>query len=569
MSDTLTREHVLTLRGDHPRYCATNLKIRTKEQGLRPLVLNRAQRIVEAKAEEQRARTGRVRIIILKARQEGISTYVASRIFRGCTLWKYKRGLVIADELKRSQEIFGFYERFRDNAPLVPEQKSGVRGRQLAWENDSRLTVETAKDQAAGRSASVQFLHGSEVGFWDHPEEVCTALFESLTPDSEAYLESTANGVGNYFHQLWEGAVTGENEWLPIFLPWWIHEEYADPVDQATREQIATSSDQFERRAQDAGIALDGEMHTLSVEQLAWRRRKIRERNGDERGFRQENPATAEEAFLVSGGAYFDEQALADYRIKTRPPIARGNLIRVESGLMFRPAERGDLRIWEMPRPDGHYVIGADTSEGKIAGGDSTLVEIAGDRGGSDFSVADVLEVGTMRQVAQLRGRMHPDNFASALWNLGYFYNCGERHQAALIAPENNHESGKTVIKWLRDHNYPRIYIHRRYTQRRESVSEQMGWVTDATTRMPMLDELAALVRDGLIEVPSADTVREMTTFVRTQDGSHPGRPEAQEGCHDDTVMSLAITNQLREHHSHGATGPMPTYEISDSPTGW
>src|SRR5207253_9709799 len=115
----------------------------------------------------------------------------------------------------------------------------------------------------------------------------------------------------------------------------------------------------------------------------------------------------------------------------------------------------------------------------------------------------------------------------------------------------------------------PRNYIHRRYTHRRESVSEQMGWVTDATTRMPMLDELAALVRDGLIEVPSADTVREMTTFVRTQDGSHPGRPEAQEGCHDDTVMSLAITNQLREHHSHGATGPMPTYEVSDSPTGW
>jgi hypothetical protein len=531
--------------------------------------LNRAQTIVDAKAEEQKARTGRVRIIILKARQEGISTWAESRVFRGCTLWKYKRGLVLADKIERSKEIFAILERFRDNAPLLPPQRSGVRGRELAWTTDSRITVETAKDTDAGRSASVQYLHASEVAFWDHPEETCTALFESLTADSEAYLESTANGVGNYFHQLWEGAVTGENEWLPIFLPWWIHEEYADPVDEATREQIATSSDPFERRAQDAGIALDGEMHTLTVEQLAWRRRKIRERNGDERGFRQENPATAEEAFLVSGGAYFDEQALADYRLKTRPPIARGNLIRVESGLMFRPAERGDLRIWEMPRKDRHYVIGADTSEGKIAGGDTTLSEIEGDRGGSDFSVADVLEVGSRRQVAQLRGRIHPEDFAKAVWNLGYFYSCGARRQPALIGPENNHESGKTVIKWLRDHNYPRIYIHRRYTQRRESVSEQMGWVTDATTRMPMLDELAALVRDGLIEVPSADTVREMTTFVRTQDGSHPGRPEAQEGCHDDTVMSLAITNQLREHHSHGATGPMPTYEISDSPTGW
>jgi hypothetical protein len=489
-------------------------------------------------------------------------------VFRGCTLWKYKRGLVLADKIERSKEIFSILERFRDNAALLPPQRAGVRGRELAWTTDSRITVETAKDADAGRSASVQYLHASEVAFWDHPEETCLALFEALTNDSEAYLESTANGVGNYFHQLWEGAVAGDNEWVPVFLPWWIHEEYADPVDEATRAEISASTDPFERRAQDTGILLEDELHKLIPEQLAWRRRKIRERNGDERGFRQENPATADEAFLVSGGAYFDEQALADYRTKTKPPAKRGNLVRVGAGIVFRQAERGDLRIWEMPRPDGHYVIGADTSEGKIAGGDSTLVEIAGDRGGSDFSVADVLEVGTMRQVAQLRGRMHPDNFASALWNLGYFYNCGERHQAALIAPENNHESGKTVIKWLGDHSYPRIYVHRRYTQRREGVSEQLGWVTDATTRMPMLDALEELVRKGHISIPSADTVREMTTFVRTQEGAHPGRPEAQEGCHDDTVMALAITNQLRAHHTHGATGQLPEYEPSDSPTG-
>lgn len=563
---SLTAEHVQALRHDHPLYCSTNLKIRTKQDGLSSLVLNRAQRIVNEVAERQRAERGRVRIIILKARQEGISTWAGSRIFRGCTLWKYKRGVVIADKIDRSKEIFGLYERFRDNAALLPPQKAGVRGRELAWTTDSRITVETAKDTDAGRSATIQFLHGSEVAFWDHPEEVCTSLFEALTADSEAYLESTANGVGNYFHQLWEGAVAGENEWEPVFLPWWIHEEYADPV--ADPELILATTDPFERRALDHGIRLGDEFHKLSVEQLAWRRRKIRERNGDERGFRQENPATADEAFLVSGGAYFDEQALTDYRTKTKQPLRRGNLLRVGGGIVFRAAERGDLRIWEEPRPDGHYVIGADTSEGKIAGGDSTLVETNTDRGGSDFSVADVLDVTTMRQVAQLRGRIHPDRFAEQVWNLGYFYGCGQPRHPALVGPENNHESGKTVIKWLVDHGYPRIYVHRRYTQRKGGVSEQMGWVTDSTTRMPMLDALEELVREGRITIPSADTVREMTTFVRTQDGAHPGRPEAQEGCHDDTVIALAIANQLRAHHTHGATGPLPEYEPSDSPTG-
>ena len=101
MSATLTADHVETLRGSHQLYCETNLKIRTKTAGLRPFVLNRAQTIVDAKAEEQKARTGRVRIIILKARQEGISTWAESRVFRGCTLWKYKRGLVLADKIER------------------------------------------------------------------------------------------------------------------------------------------------------------------------------------------------------------------------------------------------------------------------------------------------------------------------------------------------------------------------------------------------------------------------------------------------------------------------------------
>jgi hypothetical protein len=243
VSATLTAEHVESLRADHPLYCETNLKIRTKTAGLRPLVLKRAQAIVDAKAEQQKARTGRVRLIILKARQEGISTWAESRVFRGCTLWKYKRGLVLADKIERSKEIFSILERFRDNAALLPPQRAGVRGRELAWTTDSRITVETAKDADAGRSASVQYLHASEVAFWDHPEETCLALFEALTNDSEAYLESTANGVGNYFHQLWEGAVAGDNEWVPVFLPWWIHEEYADPVDEATRAR-----DQHEHR---------------------------------------------------------------------------------------------------------------------------------------------------------------------------------------------------------------------------------------------------------------------------------------------------------------------------------
>jgi hypothetical protein len=110
-----------------------------------------------------------------------------------------------------------------------------------------------------------------------------------------------------------------------------------------------------------------GRRHRLSVEQLAWRRAKIRDDFlGDERTFRQEFPATAAEAFLVSGDGFFDPEALPRLDAAVRPPH-RGTFVRLDGGLVLRPAERGLVRVWEQPDVNGHYVIGADTAEGRMA----------------------------------------------------------------------------------------------------------------------------------------------------------------------------------------------------------
>lgn len=584
----VTEDHVRRLRGSQALYAENLLKIRTKAGVLAPFELNDAQRIVDLVVERQLARTGRVRALVLKARQEGISTYVAGRIYRGATLWPYRQGLVLADKLERAGEIFGIYERFNAHCGLKPPKRSAVKTRELSWTTDSKVTVDTAGDAQVARGTTIQYLHASEIAFWPNAEEAWTSLAQALPHDGgEAYIESTANGVGGLFYTMWLQAEAGENGWLAIFLPWWIHGEYATEPDEATRADIVASIDPFERMAQDVGFRLTGALgealeagaisletdeegnYRLTPAQLLWRRNKIRDDFlGDERTFRQEFPATAEEAFLVSGNAFFDEEALQVYSRRVTKPLARGNLVRVGGGIVFRPAEGGYLKIWQYPDPTKHYVIAADTASGRMGKGvqSKVLNEADRERGGRDYSVAEVLEISTMTQVAEYHGYIAPDIFAEGCFNLGYYYGCGEgTRRPALLAPENNHESGQTVIHWLLNHHYPRLYVHTRYNRRRERPSEMMGWVTDRSTRMPMLDDLAALVRAYEITLPSQDLIREMTTFVRTDEG----RPEAQEGAHDDRVIALAIALQMIEHHTHGAAGKVPDVIIEDSPTGW
>jgi hypothetical protein len=565
---------------------------------MRFLEFNQAQRIVHEKISRQRQETGRVRAVILKARQEGVSTYTAARFKRRMNLWPNTQGLVIADEDDRSGVLYEIYDRFQEFMPIELRlgKRTSLKRKRLALENGSALEVETAGDIQAGRAMTIQLLHISELAAWRHAEETMISLLQAVPREgSEVIVESTAQGVGNRFHRLWVEAETGNSGWLAIFLPWWIHEEYALRLTDAGRQEILETLSDWERKVLKIGIEWEGASHKLSVEQLAWRRATIAEQfEGDERAFRQEFPSTAEEAFLVSGNAFFDEEALQDYARRTLRPMDRGNLVQLpKGGIVFRPAERGYLRIFELPLKNGHYVIGADTAEGKLAAAvDTGLSDPDAERGGRDFNSADVVLVEEEveyrddaghrktrrekrnRQVAILHGRMDPDVFAEQLARLGYFYSCAgglmkrTSRRPALEGVERNHASGQSVLRELRRvHKYPRLFWHRRINVREEKPSDVLGWVTNADTRRPMLDELAAAVRRGRIAIPSADTVREMTTFVLGDDG----KPQAQEGCHDDRVLSLAITWQLAQHH-HSDTAPSappPKVEIADTPTGW
>lgn len=290
--DAREREIRQRLKDDFIHYAPRCLKIRPKDPraGNQSFTLNRAQGFLHDAIEQQRAKTGRVRALVLKGRQQGISTYIGGRFYWRTTHGKGIRTFILTHEQDATDNLFGMVERYHDNCPpLVRPHTGASNAKELYFDLlESGYAVGTAGTKAVGRSQTIQLFHGSEVAFWPNADTHFAGVVQAVPdmPGTEIILESTANGVGGEFHERWQQAERGEGDYIAVFIPWFWQEEY--------------------RRDVPAGFDLNEEeieyktAHGLSDEQMAWRRNKIAELK-DPLLFKQEYPATAAEAFQMSG----------------------------------------------------------------------------------------------------------------------------------------------------------------------------------------------------------------------------------------------------------------------------
>ncbi len=150
----------------------------------------------------------------------------------------------------------------------------------------------TAGNKKTGRSQTIQLFHGSEVGFWENTDDLSTGILQAVSGSAgtEVILESTANGLGNFFHKSWMAATQGDSEYQAIFVPWYWQPEYTSP-----RPGFKPTDEESELFAI---YGKDG----LTMQHLSWRRDKMNELNKDQdrafEMFKQEYPFSASEAFL-------------------------------------------------------------------------------------------------------------------------------------------------------------------------------------------------------------------------------------------------------------------------------
>ncbi len=294
---------LLRVKYDFEFWAVTCVKIKDKLSGVDiPFRLNAPQRRVLALIESQRTRRLPIRIIMLKARQWGGSTLIQMVMaWIQCVHHRNWNSLICAHVKDTAATIRGMYTKMLASYPedmwteeAKPQFKPFERSvnTRIIHGRGCKVTVGSSESQDAVRGLDCVMAHLSEVAFWtsgttNSPEGLIRAVCGSIArvPDSLIVLESTANGVGNFFHSEWLRAERGESDKLPVFVPWYEIEIYKAPV--ADPDALLESLDDYERGLLKLGC---------SPEQIQWYRDKLSEYPSREL-MAAEYPTTPAEAF--------------------------------------------------------------------------------------------------------------------------------------------------------------------------------------------------------------------------------------------------------------------------------
>lgn len=301
-NELIQREHD-RYQNDLRYFCKKALRVKLKEGGEGPFIFNKAQEYLHKRIEDQLARIGMVRMFILKGRQQGISTYIAARLYHKITRHRGKNVFILSHHSSTTGTLFKIVERYHNSCPpaITPTLVTN-NNRQMAFSNTSQYTVGTAGTGSIGRGDTNQFFHWSEVAFSENIDGLLTGVYQTVAdlPGTEKFNESTANGVGNYFHTGCIDAMNGDSEYELVFIPWYWQEEYR-----------ATVKPDFELTDEERDLK---QMYDIDDAQIQWRRNKIAELKAAGHGeskFKQEYPFTVKEAFQSSGGQLINPEAVA------------------------------------------------------------------------------------------------------------------------------------------------------------------------------------------------------------------------------------------------------------------
>lgn len=497
------------------QYIEHFLMIQTKDGQLVPLHFNYAQRKFYDLVKECYNNDKPCKIIVLKARQLGISTVTEAVISAICMTTYFQNALIVAHNADSSTHIYDMARRYYENLPksLKPMLKySNAKELRFANPNQnvdrgkkglrSSIRVATAGQSGVGRSNTFNMIHLSELAFWEEQDgqtvaDQLTGLLQTLPQHGFSLLviESTANGY-NYFKSLWDMAESGENDFIPLFIPWWEMEEYRLPWHN---EEFSPEEESVKKK-----FGLDNE-------QVMWRRYAIRNLCGNDLNkFKQEYPSSPEEAFILSGSPVFDVQKILARMQDDLKPKRVGMFTAMGN---FYDDRQGYVSVWEEPVVGHTYVMGCDTS---------------GE--GSDWFVAYVLDKDKQgRMVARYRSQTDEGLFVQQIAHLGYWYNY------AMIAVETNFSSYPTMK--LQEMGYLNMYVREAVDTYQARVQKKFGFRTTSLTRPLIIDNLVDIVREHTNLIYDMEFCKEALSFVKND----RGKPEAAEGAHDDCVMALAI----------------------------
>ena len=508
--------------------------------------LRRPQRRLLATLMDMVERKLPIRIIVLKARQWGGSTLI--QIFMFWLQLFHRKGwhsVIIGDVENQARTIRAmlnrvvkFYPREVGTLTLTPFE--GSPKNKLLNERECIISIGSMQQPDSLRSTDIAMAHLSEVGLWKEtkgkkPEDLIQSIAGTIpmVPLSLCVEESTAKGVGNYFHRSWQAAKRGESGYTPVFVSWFEIEIYSMPFDSDDeRAAFAGTLSAYEMELFEMGATLEG---------IKWYRAKLGEFKGDTWRMQSEFPSTDTEAFQSTGQRVYSPVDIKRMRQTCRKPSFIGDLFGAASsgpnsikGVRFSEVENGNFWVWVKPdsgRWRNRYVVTVDVG-GRWEGADYTCIRVIDRYWLTDGGVPEL--------IATWHGHMDADLAAWKGTQIAAYYG------NALLVIESNFLEGRaterednhfvTVLDEIKDH-YENIYARTDPQRIVEGAPVRYGFHTNRATKTAMVDYNIKTYREGGYVERDERAMDEADTYEKKTNGSYG----AVEGCHDDIHMATTI----------------------------
>jgi hypothetical protein len=518
---------IRAIRSDFARTCRTLYMIDPRDgQGLHPLDLWPEQ-LHQLALMQQQEREGRpVRIVKLKCRQSGDSTFAEAWCVHKILWTARQRAMLVAHDEATTNALFEMSRTiYTELPPELQKPLKKINRRELAFEapHASSLSAQTAGWIDLGHGRTIQHHHWSEIDLWPDAAAALAGLMETcpMMPGTSIVIEAVASNADGWLRGFWDASKRGDTLFIPIFTPWFKVPEYHLAAKPDT-PPLTPEEQEWQVK------------YGLTPEQIYWYRAKraemiAKEPWGGERTMRRMYPFTDEEAFQASGLCVFPDTVLARIRGELARPTLSFRLVAVGHGdIMDVPMtdwEDGDLWVWESPKPECFYGLGVDVSDGV----------------GATESVVSVWRYPGYVQVAEwASSRSSPEQTAWVARFLAEKYGGAN----ALIVPEIN-KSGVLTLHILQHLAGGFSLFRWRYLNRpgiAETNNPTLGWETNVRTK-PVLAQVANMVflrhrpeaPQGLVRSPLL--YEQMKRCVDLA----PGRRWTAEGGKVDRILAAMI----------------------------
>jgi hypothetical protein len=535
---------------DHEFWAASCAKIQDKEaKKIIPFILNRPQRKLQAVIEQQREAGNPVRIILCKARQWGGSTNVQLDMLRTQVVCHERWHSVIATFVeKQARVIRSMTTRVAKNhpaeiTPITIKNFEGSAKDKHILETDTIISIGSMQQPDNLRSQDVMMAHLSEVGLWKEtegkkPEDLIQTIVGSIPniPGTMIVKESTAKGVGNYFHSAWQEAVNGRSNDIPVFVAWYEIAMYQTEISGSIQEFIESFTD-YDKFLWQCGATLEG---------INWYHSKLREFKGDTWRMNSEFPTTPDEAFSSDTRRYFSPIYVKTAEQYVKPPLYTGELsAKARTGpdalkdIRFAEQHAGNLKVWIAPDSCQLPTDTATTYANRFC---AFLDPAKGHSNSADFGVLTVIDRLPMLKAqpcelaARWRGRLDQDLVAWTSATICKWYD------NALLAVEINamhhkleEDQSHTILDEIAGY-YNNLFFRQSVEDIQYKRPRKYGFHTGAADKNMILSALNEALRDTAYIERDREAINELNCFEEKANG----KTGAVEGAHDDIVISTA-----------------------------